>query len=132
MKFKTIKESDNRLLSRREFMIAVDEIDKTPKREELLKQISAKMGFDDKKVVVDKIYTSFGMPEIKVFVKVYDSAKDLESIESKKNKKVRGKVLGLEAKETKKEEKKVEEKKEAPKEKPKEEPKKEIKEEKKE
>jgi len=101
MKFKTLKESDNRLLNRREFMIAVDEIDKTPKREDLLKQISAKMGFDDKKVVVDKIYTSFGMPEIKVFVKVYDSTKDLDSIESKKNKKVRGKVLGLDKKEEK-------------------------------
>ena len=102
MKFKTVKESDNRLLNRREFMILVEDTDKTPKREDLVKQISAKMGFDDKKVVVDKIYTTYGIPEVRVYVKVYDNIKDLEEIESKKNNKVRAKLLGIEVKGDKK------------------------------
>ncbi len=96
MKFKTIRESDNRLLGRREYLIGVDDVDKTPKREDLLKQISAKMGFDDKKVIIDKINTTFGMSEVKVYVKVYDNVEELEKIESKKNKIRRNKLFGVE------------------------------------
>jgi len=101
MKFKTIKETDNRLLNRREFMILVEDVDKTPKRDDLVKQISAKMGFDDKKVVVDKIFTTYGVPEVRIYVKVYDNVKDLEETESKKNNKIRAKLLGIEVKDKK-------------------------------
>ena len=112
MKFKTVNELDNRLLNRKEYTIAVEDVKQTPKRVDLLKQISAKMGLDDKKVVIHKINTTFGKPEVKVFVKVYDSKKDLDLIENKKNKETLKKLSAPP---------KVEKKEEAPVEAPKEE-----------
>ena len=95
MKFKVLKEFENPLLKRVEYEIEIDDVKATPKRIDVLKQLSAKMGFDPKLVIVDTIYTRADTSVVVAYVKVYNDEKTLEAVELKKQKERRKKILDV-------------------------------------
>ncbi len=85
MKFKVLNELDNVILERRQFMVEVSDVKVTPKREELAKQFSAKMGLDPKTLVVDTMHGSSGTENVTVYIKSYKTQEALKKIELPNN-----------------------------------------------
>jgi len=96
MKFEIVKQEDNRLLNRRQFIVKVTEVTVTPKRQDLWKSFSAKQGLDENKLVVDKVMNETGLRDITVYFKYYDNEADLKRIELKSNLVNWHKLKGLE------------------------------------
>lgn len=109
MKFEIIKQEDNRLLNRKQFVVKVNEVTATPKRIDIWKAFSAKQGLDENKLIVDKVINETGLREITVYFKYYDNEADLKRIELKSNLINWHKLKGLEVpkKEKKKKAKKA-------------------------
>jgi ribosomal protein S24E len=128
MKITVENEFENPMLNRTQYDIKIEDVEKTPKREEVLNKFAAKIGVDSKKVIVDTISTKAGLTYFKAYIKIYKDIESLKKIELKQ-KIVKWEKLNT-PKEVPKEEPKVEapveapaEKAEAPKEEIKEEPK---------
>lgn len=96
MKFEIVKQEDNRLLNRRQFIVKVTEVTVTPKRQDLWKAFAAKQGLDENKLVVDKVMNETGLRDLKVYFKYYDNEADLKRIELKSNLVNWHKLKGLE------------------------------------
>ncbi|PIU22534.1 MAG: hypothetical protein COT14_00645 [Candidatus Diapherotrites archaeon CG08_land_8_20_14_0_20_30_16] len=110
MKFEILKEEDNRLLNRKQFLVKVTDVSVTPKRQDVWKAFSVKQGLDENKLVVDKIENQTGLRDLTVYFKYYDDEASLKRIELKSNLKNWQKLTGKEEKP--KEEKPKEEKEE--------------------
>jgi len=85
MKFKVIEDFENPLLERRQLKILVTDIKATPKRIDLVKQISAKVGLDTKTLIVDTVYNRADTNNVIVYVKAYNNEDSLKKIEVKNN-----------------------------------------------
>jgi ribosomal protein S24E len=85
MKFEILEQKDNRLLNRKDFIVKINEVNITPKRQEVLKSFAAKQGMDEKKLVVDKISSESGIKDVVVYFKYYDDVNSLKKIELKDN-----------------------------------------------
>lgn len=79
---KTIKETRNELLKRKEFLVSFAS-DKNPGFEESKKTFSEKLKVAPENVVVRSVRSNFGSKEFVVEAFVYDNAKDKETIEPK-------------------------------------------------
>ncbi|MCD6522922.1 MAG: 30S ribosomal protein S24e [Candidatus Diapherotrites archaeon] len=104
----------NRLLNRTEIECIAEGYNVTPSREEIVKQIAAKKGVSENQVLVDKIEQEYGTNRARVYVKVYESEKALQTTEPKykierhKKKKEEKEEAPKESSEETKEEKKEE------------------------
>ncbi len=85
MKYQILEQKENKLLNRKEYLIKISDVAKTPTREEVWKQFSAKQGLDGKKLIVDTFFNESGLRDVKVFLKYYDDEKSLKRIELKNN-----------------------------------------------
>ena len=85
MKFKVIEDLENPLLERRQLKILVSDIKSTPKRIDLVKQISAKIGLDTKTLIIDTIYNRADTNNVIVYAKAYKDESSLKKIEVKNN-----------------------------------------------
>ena len=83
MKVEIIEEKENPLLHRKELTLKITEFDKTPTREEVRNQITAKLGAKEKTLLLDEIKQEYGKQEAKAFVKIYEDEKKLQEYESK-------------------------------------------------
>ena len=109
MKIKITEEKENPLLHRKEIKAVITEIEKTPSREEVKKQIAAQVGKDEKTILLDEIKQEFGKKEATTFVKVYEKPEDLQKYEQKYMVK-RNNLVEEKKEEAPKEEKPVDEK----------------------
>ncbi len=77
MKIDIIEEKENKNLERKEVKAKITEFDKTPSRKEILKMISANIGADENKIIIDNIKQEFGKKTAMAYVKIY---KNMEAI----------------------------------------------------
>ena len=103
MKFEILKEQDNRLLNRKQYVVRVTGIEVTPKREDVWKAFGVKQGLDENRLVVDKIEGKTGLRDVVVYFKYYDDEASLKRIELKSNVKNWQKLTGKEEKPKEKE-----------------------------
>ncbi|MDD3083850.1 MAG: hypothetical protein PHP82_02395 [Candidatus ainarchaeum sp.] len=82
MKLTIIKNDKNDLLSRSEVIAEIDE-KKIPSREEIRKNLSAKLNTKEEKIIIMKISSKFGQTKNIVQARIYDNEKDLEKNERK-------------------------------------------------
>ena len=132
MNIKILEEKDNAILKRKELLLEIDFLDKTPSNEEMKKELAKKFNTKENLVAVKQINQIFGKRTCKVKANIYNDEKSLKEIEPQPKVKEEPKKEGAPA-----EAPKPEAPKEAPAEKPKEQvpaeqPKEEPKEEKKE
>lgn len=69
---------ENQLLHRKEVELTIKGYEETPSRQEILDKISANLGYDKEKIVIDEINQEYGKRESKCRIKVYDSKEDLK------------------------------------------------------
>lgn len=140
MNIKILEEKDNAILKRKELLLEVDSLDKTPSNEEVKKELAKKFNTKENLVAVKQINQIFGKRTCKVKANIYNDEKSLKEIEPQPKVKEEPKKEEAPAEapkpeapketpvETKPEEKKEQVPAEQPKEVPKEEPKEEKKE----
>ncbi|HID09091.1 TPA: 30S ribosomal protein S24e [Candidatus Micrarchaeota archaeon] len=80
MEIKVASERENPLLGRKELWIVVRSKE-TPKRSELKTRLAAELGVDEKLIIVDRIKTMAGTPEVEAYVKIYKDEEFLQKIE---------------------------------------------------
>lgn len=83
MKIEILKQKENPLLNRLEVQIVIKEAGATPKRSELLPAIVAKLGVDEKRIVIDKLSQCYGRGEVIGYIKVYKQEADKNKYEPK-------------------------------------------------
>ena len=83
MKVEITSKRQNEVLNRQEIGFTVKEAGKTPSRKELREKIAALVGADEKKLVVDRLVTSYGSTGVSGTVRVYKDEKDLRELEIK-------------------------------------------------
>lgn len=93
MKFEILKQEDNRLLNRRQFIVKITDVNVTPKREDIWKSFAVKQGLDEKRLVVDTIDSQTGLKDVKAYIKYYDDEVSLKKVEVKNNLKKLEKLL---------------------------------------
>ncbi len=80
MKLEIIKNEKNELLERSEIIAEVSE--KTiPSKNDIRKNISAKLNVPEEKIIIQQMKTEFGKDKSIVFAKIYDDAKKMQKIE---------------------------------------------------
>lgn len=77
------QKEENSLLHRKEIELTIKDYEETPSRKKILEKISANLGYDEDKIVIDKIDQEYGKKESKCSIKVYDSKEDLEKYSKK-------------------------------------------------
>ncbi len=82
MQLKVVSKKDNVLLGRTEYVIEV-RANSTPSRKELLTRLAAELGADKDLIIIRKIETRTGTPDVIVYVRVYKDRAQLEAIEPK-------------------------------------------------
>jgi len=83
MKIEVIEEKENKLLNRKEIKATITGFEKTPKREEVRSQLAAKLGADEKKLLLDEIKQEYGKKQATAYVKVYENEEGLQKYEPK-------------------------------------------------
>lgn len=78
-----IKQNENRLIKRKEYVLRVDYVDGTPSRKELRELIASRLGIDEKKLIILKVDSGFGARSCHVFARVYDTEELLKRFEPK-------------------------------------------------
>ncbi len=78
-----IKQSENKLIGRREYVLRVDYDDGTPSRSELREIIASKLGVNGGRLIVVRVDPSFGSRFSRVIARVYDSEELLRRFEPK-------------------------------------------------
>ncbi len=76
-----VKQSENKLIKRKEYVLRVDYDDGTPSRKELREIIASKLGVDEGKLVILRIDSGFGARSCNVFARVYTSDELLKRFE---------------------------------------------------
>ncbi len=82
MQLKIVSKKENVLLGRTEYVIEV-RANATPSRKELLTRLAAELGADKDLIIIRKIETRTGTPDVVVYVRVYKDRAQLEAIEPK-------------------------------------------------
>jgi len=83
MKIEVIEEKENKLLNRKEIKATITGFEKTPTREEVRNQLIAKLGSDEKKLLLDEIKQEYGKKQAIAFVKIYKNEEELQKYEPK-------------------------------------------------
>ncbi len=84
MEIEIENEKENKLLNRRELTLRVyHNREATPDRSAVRKKISELTGFDNEKIIVEKVKSEFGRDESTVLAKVYDNTDDANRYERK-------------------------------------------------
>ncbi|MEK6902067.1 MAG: 30S ribosomal protein S24e [archaeon] len=83
----------NTLLHREELNFEILHVKKTPTRNEVRKELAAKLGATEDLVIIDDITHEFGSMHIVGFAKRYDSIEDLKKIEPSFMRKKHGEVI---------------------------------------
>jgi ribosomal protein S24E len=75
MEFEILEEKENVFLKRREIKLNIKHPNlPTPKKEDLVKEISSKYSVPGEKIAIDYIFTKKGVPESLAKVKIYQEA----------------------------------------------------------
>ncbi len=84
MNLNIVKEIENQLIGRKELKLVAEHPNSpTPSRKDLLKTIAAKLGKDEKLLVIRKIKSCFGKPVSYIYVHLYNDPKDVFKWEPK-------------------------------------------------
>jgi len=110
MKMEILKESENKLLHRKELDIVLRELIGTPSKKDIVALVSANVGASETTIVLGSVHQKYGKREARFYVKVYENEEFKNKIEPKPKEKKEG-----EKEEPKKETPKEEAKKEEPK-----------------
>jgi len=78
-----VKQSDNRLIGRKEYVLRVDYDGGTPSRSELREIIASKLGVNVGRLMIVSVDPSFGSRFSRVIARVYDSEETLKRFEPK-------------------------------------------------
>ena len=89
MKLEILDENINRLLHRTELKCKLTFPDRTPSKEEVLKEITEKKRVDPQLVVIGPIRQKYGKKECTTVAKIYESVKALKKGEGRKREKVK-------------------------------------------
>ncbi len=83
MEIKTIEETENPLMDRKEIRFEVEHKNSpTPSRAEVLNELASKLGISEDSVVIDKVATLHGRQTASGIARVYESEEVLERLES--------------------------------------------------
>lgn len=84
MDLQIIKNNENKLYNRIEIIAKIiHKNESTPKRDDIRKELSARLNKDEKNIIVKSIRTEFGKEESLAKVYVYNDQKDMFEIEPK-------------------------------------------------
>ncbi|MEM0475690.1 MAG: hypothetical protein QW343_02760 [Candidatus Norongarragalinales archaeon] len=81
MDLKIVEQKENKLFHRKEAIIEIAFAGATPRRSEVLAELSEKLGAPAAQIVVRKIQHAFGRRSAVVFARVYDSPEFLKKFE---------------------------------------------------
>jgi len=92
MKLDVLKESENKLLHRKELDIALKDLGATPSKKDIIAAVSANLGAPENAIVLGSVHQKFGKREARVTVRVYESEEKKKSVElkPKKSKEAKG------------------------------------------
>ena len=82
MKIENIQEFQNKLLNRKEVVAVISYNGTTPKREDVKKEISGKIGSNIDNTILVKLDSSYGSNKLKCFVNIYKNKEDMKKTES--------------------------------------------------
>jgi len=83
MKLDVLKESENKLLHRKELDIVLKDLSATPSKKDVIAAVSANLGAPENAIVLGSIHQKFGKREARVYVRVYESEEKRKSVELK-------------------------------------------------
>jgi len=78
-----IKQSENKLIGRKEYVLRIDYDGGTPSRAEIREIIASKLGINGGRLIVVRIDSSFGARSSRVVARVYNSDELLKRFEPK-------------------------------------------------
>lgn len=73
-----VKQTENKLLGRKEYVIKMQNTGATPKRMELKKEIAKKLKIDESLVNINFVGHQYGSSDLKIRAKAYDNEKSLK------------------------------------------------------
>jgi len=83
MRIQIENRNENPILNREEINFTVKEVESTPSRQEIRKQVAAQANVDEKLLVVDVLGTSYGTPELKGVARIYKNETEMKKTELK-------------------------------------------------
>jgi len=83
MKLDVLKESENKLLHRKELDIVLKDLGATPSKKDIIAAVSANLGAPENAIVLGSVHQKFGKREARVYVRVYESEEKKKSVELK-------------------------------------------------
>jgi len=83
MKMDVLKESENKLLHRKELDIVLKDLGATPSKKDIMAMVSANLGAPENAIVLGSVHQKFGKREARVYVRVYESEEKKKSVEPK-------------------------------------------------
>lgn len=78
-----VKQSENKLIGRKEYVLRVDYEGGTPSRSELRETIASKLGVNGGRLMIVRVDPSFGSRFSRVIARIYDSEEMLKRFEPK-------------------------------------------------
>jgi small subunit ribosomal protein S24e len=75
LKFETVSEKDNPVLSRREIVVKIQDCGATPSRKDVVAGLAAHFGAAENLILVDQILTEFGTSACRAKLKIYQDEK---------------------------------------------------------
>lgn len=73
MNIEKINEEENPLLHRKEIELKIEGYEETPNRQEVMKNLSAELGYKEENTVISRIKQEYGKREAKCELEVYES-----------------------------------------------------------
>ncbi|MFH1391794.1 MAG: hypothetical protein ABIH20_05770 [Candidatus Diapherotrites archaeon] len=83
MRIQIENRNENPILNREEINFTVKEVEATPSRQEIRKQVAAQANVDEKLLIVDVLGTSYGTPELKGVARIYKTEAEMKKTELK-------------------------------------------------
>lgn len=83
MKMEVLKESENKLLHRKELDIVLKDLGPTPSKKDIVSTVSAHLGAPENAIVLGGVHQKFGKKEAVVHIRVYENEENKKSIEPK-------------------------------------------------
>ena len=81
MNLKKLNETDFPLLNRKNIDFEIEFTGATPKKEDVLKSVSAALGKNEDLISIKRIHQKYGVNKAEIKVHVYDKVEDLRSFE---------------------------------------------------
>lgn len=78
MSLNIISNTENVLLARKDISAEVDFSGATPSKDSIKKMIAAKIGSDEKLIIISRIKNLYGQQKAKIIAQVYNSMEDLK------------------------------------------------------